>query len=282
MDRAVDGGPGPQALRHLAAVRAAGQDVDADVAARVTAAAPELGDDPHGTVRHAARYAEASERRLRDLEAAAVGGAEDVELEVAAARAEAQSARQEAARLQRAYAAALPNAVRDTLAEIREMGPGTTATLVTTPDSDPDAVRALTGIAQFVPRDWLSPTEARFLSARRGDAGGYEPSSSTATVADLGDNGRRTAAHALLAHLQQHYPDLLAAQEAFHFTRTHEGRVGARRRTALDQLLARLFSNDAAQDDSGDLVALGLASLFSGEYADDDLRAFLLGLLATR
>lgn len=282
MDRAVDGGPGPQALRHLAAVRAAGQDVDADVAARVTAAAPELGDDPHGTVRHAARYAEASERRLRDLEAAAAGGADDVELEVAAARAEAQSARQEAARLQRAYAAALPDAVRDTLAEIREMGPGTTATLVATPDSDPDAVRALTGIAQFVPRDWLSPTEARFISARGGDAGGYDPGSSTATVADLGDDGRRTAAHALLAHLQQHYPDLLAAQEAFHFTRTHEGRVGARRRTALDRLLARLFSSDDGQGDSSDLVALGLASLFSGEYADDDLRAFLLGLLATR
>ncbi|PRH81198.1 hypothetical protein C6N75_00065 [Streptomyces solincola] len=283
MDRSVDGGPGPQALRHLAAVRAAGQDVDTDVVARLSAAAPELGDDPHGTVRHAANYADTAERRLRDLEAAAAGGAPGADLEVAAARVEAQSARQEAARLQQAYAAALPDAVRGTLAEVREMGPGTTATLVTTPDSDSDAVRALTGVAQFVPRDWLSPTEARFLTARGGDAGGYDPTSRIATVADLGDDGRRTAAHALLAHLQQHYPDLLAAQEAFHFTRTHSGRVGARRRTSLDRLLARMFRNSNGQGDTGNLVPLGLATLFEGQwYEDDDLRAFLLGLLATR
>ncbi|MFC8645065.1 hypothetical protein ACFUC2_30545, partial [[Kitasatospora] papulosa] len=283
MDRSVDGGPGPQALRHLAAVRAAGQDVDTDVVARLSAAAPELGDDPHGTVRHAAAHADTAERRLRDLEAAEAGGAPGADLEVAAARVEAQSARQEADRLRQAYTAALPDAVRGTLAEVREMGPGTTATLVSTPDSDADAVRALTGIAQFVPRDWLSPTEARFIGAHRGDAGGYDPASRIATVADLGDDGRRTAAHALLAHLQQYYPDLLAAQEAFHFTRTHDGRVGARRRTSLDRLLARLFRSSTDQGETGDLVPLGLATLFDGEwYEDDDLRAFLLGLLATR
>ncbi|MFF0754392.1 UvrD-helicase domain-containing protein [Streptomyces sp. NPDC004267] len=282
-DRAADGGPGPQALRHLAAVRAAGQDVDADVIARLTAAAPELGDDPHGTVRHAAAYADSAERRLRDL-AAAAGGAPDTDAEIAAARVEAQAARQEADQLQRAYAAALPTAVRDTLAQVRDMGPGATATLVTTPDSDSDAVRALTDIAQFVPRDWLSPTESRFIGARSGDAGAYDAGSRIATVADLGDEGRRTAAHALLAHLQQHYPDLLAAQEAFHFTRTHSGRVGARRRTSLDRLLAKLFRNSSTgRGENGDLVPLGLATLFSGDwYRDDDLRAFLLGLLATR
>ncbi|WP_146207073.1 UvrD-helicase domain-containing protein [Streptomyces tirandamycinicus] len=282
-DRAVDGGPGPQALRHLAAVRAAGQDVDTDVAARLAAAAPELGDDPHGNVRHASGYADAAERRLRDLEAAAAGGATDTDLEIAAARVEAQSARQEATRLQQAYTAALPDAVRDTLAELREMGPGTTATLVTTPDSDRDSVRALTDISQFVPRDWLTPADSRFIGARGGDTGGYDPDSRIATVADLGDGGRRTAAHALLAHLQQHYPDLLAAQEAFHFTRTHSGRVGARRRTSVDVLMARLFRNRTEQGDTGDVVPLGLGTLFSGDwYEDDDLRAFLLGLLATR
>lgn len=282
-DRAADGGPGPQALRHLAAVRAAGQDVDAEVASRLAGATPELGDDPHGTVRHVTRYADITEARLRDLQAAAAGGAPDADLEIAAARVEAQSARQEATRLRQAYAASLPEVVRDILAEVREMGPGTTATLVTTEGSDADAVRSLTDIAQFVPRDWLSPTESRFISARGGDAGGYDPDNRTATVADLGDGGRRTAAYALLAHLQQHYPDLLAAQEAFAFTRTHSGRVGARRRTALDRLLARLFSNPDGRDSSGDLVPRGLETMFDGDwYKDDDLRAFLLGLLATR
>ncbi|MFB8026005.1 MULTISPECIES: UvrD-helicase domain-containing protein [unclassified Streptomyces] len=282
-DRAVDGGPGPQALRHLAAVRAAGNDVDLDVAARLAADVPELGDDPHGAVRHAAAYAATASRRLRDLEAAAAGGSDGADLEVAAARVEAQSARQEADRLQRVYAAALPDAVRNTLVNLREMGPGASATLITTPESDPDAVRALTDVAQFIPRDWLSPTESRFLAAQGGDAGGYDPAGRIATVADLGDAGRRTAAHALLAHLQQHYPDLLAAQEAFHFARTHRGRTGARRQTPLDALLARLFGNRPAQESEDGIVPFGLATLFSGDwYEDDDLRAFLLGLLATR
>lgn len=283
MDRAADGGPGPQALRHIAALRAAGRDVDTDVAARLAATAPELGDDPHGSVRHAARYADSAEQRLRDLEAAAAGGVPDADLEVAAARVEAQSARQEAARLQQAYAAALPDAVLGTLSEVREMGPGTTATLVTTPNSDPDAVRALTDAARYIPRDWLTPTDARLIGARSGDTGAYDPRTATATIADLGDAGRRAAAYALLAHLQQHAPDLVAAAEGFHFTRTHSGRVGARRRTSLDQLLAWLFRDRTAQGDDRDLVPLGLATLFSGDwYEDDDLRAFLLGLLATR
>ncbi|MFB6505632.1 helicase-related protein [Streptomyces sp. NPDC056099] len=280
-DRAVDGGPGPQALRHLAAVRAAGLDVDSDIAARLTAAAPELGDDPHGTVRHAADHADTAERRLRDLRAAAAGGAPDADMEIDAARAEAQAARQEAQRLQQAYAAALPDIVRDTLAEIRDMGPAAGSHLITTPDSDPEATRALVDVSRFVPRDWLTPTESRFLAARNGDAGDYD--GQTATVADLGDAGRLTAANALLAHLQRNYPDLMAAQEAFHFSRTHRGRTGARRRTSLDVLLGRLFRNRATQGAADDIVPLGLATLFDGRwYEDDDLRAFLLGLLATR
>ncbi|MFD0352893.1 helicase-related protein [Streptomyces sp. NPDC127110] len=282
MDRAVDGGPGPQALRHLAAVRAAGSDVDTDLSARLSAAAPELGDEPHTAVRQASEHADAAEHRLRDLEAAQAAGT-DPDPEIAAARAEAQAARQEAARLQQAYAAALPSAVRDSIAEVREVGPGTSATLVATPDSDPDAVRAIRDISEFLPRDWLTPADARFIGARTGGAGAYDPNSRIATIADLGDGGRRTAAYALLAHLQQHYPDLLAAQEAFHFTRTHTGRTGARRRTALDMLLARLFHGRTERAGTGDLVPLGLATLFSGDwYEDDDLRAFLLGLLATR
>ncbi|MFD7763576.1 helicase-related protein [Streptomyces microflavus] len=280
-DRAADGGPGPQALRHLAALRAAGLDVDSDIASRLAAEVPELGDDPHSTVRHASAYADTAERRLRDLRAAAAGGAADVGLELGGARREAEAARQEAQRLQQAYAAALPDAVRGVLAEVRDMGPAAGATLITTPDSDPEATRALIDVSQFIPRDWLVPTESRFLAARSGDAGRYD--GSTATVADLGDAGRRTAANALLAHLQRNYPDLVAAQEAFHFSRTHRGRPGARRRTSLEVRLGRLFGDRATQGSADDIVPLGLAAMFSGDwYEDDDLRAFLLGLLATR
>jgi hypothetical protein len=283
MDRAADRGPGRQALRHLAALRAAGADVDADLIARLTAAAPELGDDPHGTVRHARRYADRTEARLRDLRAVAAGtNAPDLAPEIAAARLEAQHAQQEAERLQQAYTAALPSAVRDTLSQVREMGPGGRNRLTLSHSSDAAATRALTDAAQYVPREWLADRASRFMTAVSGDAGAYDADSGTATIADLGDGGRATAAHALLAHLQRNYPDLLAAQEAFGFTRTHTGRPGARRST-LDVLLARLFGGQADQVTDEQIAARGLATMFSGDwYRDDDLRAFLLGLLATR
>ncbi|MEU9925141.1 DEAD/DEAH box helicase family protein [Streptomyces griseoluteus] len=283
MDRAADRGPGRQALRHLAALRAAGLDVDADLAARLTAAAPELGDDPHGTVRHARRYQQRADARVRDLRAVAAGiNAPDLGGEIAAAQVEAQHARQEADRLQQAYTAALPGAVRDTLSQVREMGPGGRDRLTMSHRSDPAAARALTDVARYVPRDWLADRSARFLTAVTGDAGAYDPNSGTATVADLGDGGRSTAAAALLRHVQRNSPDLLAAQEAFGFTRTHTGRPGARR-SALDGLLQRLFGGRADQVTDDQIVARGLATMFSGDwYRDDDLRAFLLGLLATR
>ncbi|MBG7704934.1 hypothetical protein HCJ76_44435 [Streptomyces sp. MC1] len=283
MDRAADRGPGRQALRHLAAVRAAGLDVDADLMARLTAAAPELGDDPHGTVRHARRYQQRADARVRNLRAVAAGiNAPDLGGEIAAAEVEAQHARQEADRLQQAYAAALPGAVRDTLAQVREMGPGGRDRLTMSHSSDAAAARALADVAGYVPRDWLADRSSRFLTAVTGDAGAYDPNSGTATVADLGDGGRSTAAAALLRHLQRNYPDLLAAQEAFGFTRTHTGRPGARR-SALDVLLQRLFGGQADQVTDDQIVARGLATMFSGDwYRDDDLRAFLLGLLATR
>ncbi|WP_155553609.1 UvrD-helicase domain-containing protein [Streptomyces sp. E1N211] len=279
-DRAADRGPGAQALRHLAAVRAAGSDVDGEVIARLAAAAPELGDDPHGTVRHARRYAARADARLRDLQAAAAGGTPDLGPEIDAARLEAQHARQEAARLHDAYRAALPEAVRDALAEVREMGPAGRDRLTLSTGSDAEASRALVDASRYVPRDWLADRSAVFLTAVSGDAGGYDVDSGTATVADLGDGGRSTAAHALLAHLQQHYPDLQAAQETFGFVRTHTGRPGARR-SSVDVLLERLFGGDQVVED--EIVARGLAAMFSGDwYRDDDLRAFLMGLLATR
>lgn len=99
------------------------------------------------------------------------------------------------------------------------------------------------------------------------------------SVADLGDGGLGTAAFALLTHLQQAQPDLMAAQEVYRYARTHTGRIGARR-SSVDALYARLFSADSEQ---AAILPRALQSLFNGDwYEDDDLRAFLLGLLATR
>jgi hypothetical protein len=162
------------------------------------------------------------------------------------------------------------------------MGPGGRNRLTLSHSSDPAAARALADAAGYVPREWLADRTARFMTAVDGDAGAYDPGSGTATVADLGDGGRATAMNALLSHLQRSYPDLAAAQEVFGFTRTHTGRPGARRST-LDALLARLFGGDTEAVTDDQITARGLATMFSGDwYRDDDLRAFLLGLLATR
>lgn len=284
-DRAADGGPGLTGLRHMAALRAAGTDVDQEVTRRL---ADSLGDDfsgdPHDTLRHADDYVASTERRLLNLQAARTGSTIqdlDVEVEITAARMEAAAARREWEDLRARYAAAVPAAVAAALADIRDVGPQGNAGIVFGPDTTPDAERAVRSVQRLIPRGWLATPEGRRLTAVDGDEGRYEPDARRATVADLGDEGLGTAAHILAQHLAGQLPDLDAAQRAFWFTRTHTGRPGARR---LDHsALGRLLSQQQTQTESGDSLARSLQAMFTGDwYEDDDLRAFLLGLLATR
>ncbi|MEV7512063.1 hypothetical protein AB0O57_29315 [Streptomyces sp. NPDC091201] len=284
-DRAADGGPGLTALRHLAVVRAAGGDVDQEVTRRLAA---ELGDDfgenPHHTLRYADDYLAASERRLATLRAAqgtTVMQDPGVEVEIAAAQLEASTARREWAALRARYAAAVPAAVAAALSEVRDIGPGGSAGLVFTPQSTPAAEQALRTVQNLMPRSWLRVSAARRISAVDGDQGRYEPGPQRATIADFADAGMGTAGHALAQHLAHHLPDLDAAQRAFWFTRTHTGRPGARRTNR--SALSRLLSRQQTQPETGDSLARAVQSMFNGDwYEDDDLRAFLLGLLATR
>ncbi|NGO67069.1 hypothetical protein [Streptomyces boncukensis] len=284
-DRAADGGPGLTAIRHMAALRAAGADVDRQVTRRLGAAlGDDFGSDPHGTMRLADDYVAATERRLLNLQAARSGSAlqdGDVDVEIAAAQMEAAAARREWEALRARYAAATPDAVAGALAELRDLGPRGNAGIVFGPDSTPDAERAVRSVQRLIPRDWLSAPDGRRLTAVDGDTGRYEPGAHLATIADLGDEGQGTAAHAMAQHLAGHLPDLDAAQRMFWFVRTHAGRPGARRpdRSALGRLLAP----QQTQPETGDSLARSLQAMFNGDwYEDDDLRAFLLGLLATR
>ncbi|MFI7415361.1 hypothetical protein ACIBU0_42675 [Streptomyces sp. NPDC049627] len=285
-DRAADGGPGLTTLRHMAALRAAGNDVDQDVTRRLSAAlGDDFGDDPHATLQHADDYMASSERRLVNLQAARSGATipddEDLEIEITAARSELAAARREYADLRARYAAAVPNAVAAALADVRDMGPDGANALVFGPDTDPDAERAVRGVQRLIPRAWFNTPEARRLTAVDGDQGRYEPEGQRITVADLADEGLGTAGHALAQHFARHLGDLDAAQRAFWFGRTHTGRPGARRmrRSALDRLLRR----QQTQPETGDTLARSVQAMFSGDwYQDDDLRAFLLGLMATR
>jgi hypothetical protein len=285
-DRAADGGPGLAALRHMAALRAAGNDVDQDVTRRLSAAlGDDFGDDPHATLQHADDYVADSERRLVNLQAARSGATipddPDLEIEIDTARTELAAARREYADLRTRYAAAVPDAVAAALADIRDMGPEGANAIVFGPDTTPDAERAVRGVQRLVPRAWLNTPEARRLTAVDGDQGRYEPDAQRITVADLADEGMGTAGHALAQHFARHLGDLDAAQRAFWFSRTHTGRPGARRMrpSALDRLLRR----QQTQPETGDSLARSVQAMFSGDwYQDDDLRAFLLGLMATR
>jgi hypothetical protein len=285
-DRAADGGPGLTTLRHMAALRAAGSDVDQDVTRRLSAAlGDDFGDDPHATLQHLDDYVATSERRLVSLQGAHSGATipddPDLEVEIIAARTELSTARQEYADMRTRYADAVPFAVAAALADIRDMGPEGNNAIVFGPDTDPDAERAVRGVQRFIPRSWLSTPEIRRVTAVNGDQGRYEPDAQRITVADLADDGLGTAGHALAQHFARHLGDLDAAQRAFWFSRTHTGRPGARRMqlSALDRLLRR----GRTQPETGDTLAQSLQAMFSGDwYQDDDLRAFLLGLMATR
>ncbi|MEU6460322.1 hypothetical protein [Streptomyces sp. NPDC046976] len=285
-DRAADGGPGLTGLRHMAALRMAGHDVDTDVTRRLsTALGDDFGEDPHATLQHADDYVAASERRLVNLQAArssaTIPDDPDIDIEITAARSELAAARREYADLRSRYAAAVPDAVAASLADIRDMGPEGNAAIVFGPDTSPDAERAVRGVQQLIPRSWLNTPEARRITAVEGTQGSYEPEGQRVTVADLADQGLGTAGFALGEHFAQHLGDLDAAQRAFQFTRTHTGRPGARRmqRSPWD----RLFRQQQTQPETGDTLARSIQAMFSGDwYRDDDLRAFLLGLLATR
>ncbi|MFF8789215.1 hypothetical protein [Streptomyces sp. NPDC015125] len=285
-DQAADGGPGLTTLRHLAALRAAGGDVDQDVTRRLADALGDVfGGDPHGTLQRADDYVALTERRLVNLQVARTGGTlpddPDLEVEITAARAEAAAARREWADLRTRYATAVPDAVAAALAEIRDMGPEGNAGIVFGPDSGPDAERAVRGVQRLVPRAWLSTPAARGVTAVDGVEGRYEPDGQRITVADLADGGLGTAGYALAQHLVQHLDDLDAAQRAFWFNQTHTGRPGARRMRRSP--LSRILRRQQTQPDTGDTLARSMQSMFNGDwYLDDDLRAFLLGLLATR
>ncbi|MCD9904617.1 hypothetical protein LUR56_40095 [Streptomyces sp. MT29] len=285
-DRAADGGPGLTALRHVAALRAAGGDVDQEVTRRMSAAlGDDFGGDPHGTLQRSDDYVALTERRLVSLQAArsasTLPGDPELEVEITAARAEVSAARREWAELRAQYAAAIPDAVADALAEIRDMGPEGNSGIVFGPDSAPDGERAVRAVQRLIPRSWFNTPAVRRLTVVDGDEGGYEPDGQRITVADLGDDGTGTAGHALAQHLAAHLDDLDAAQRAFWFTQTHTGRPGARR--MRPSALSRLLARQQTQPDTGDTLARSVQSMFNGDwYLDDDLRRFLLGLLATR
>ncbi|MFC5886857.1 UvrD-helicase domain-containing protein [Kitasatospora aburaviensis] len=293
-DRAVDGGPGPEALRHLAAVRGAGEALDAAVTARMREAAPQLGADPHDRMQAVRHYAQSAVRRADRIAAEASAGSRDAGLELESALAEARQAQADEQRAQAAYAAALRDAARHALGQVRQMGPGNGGGL----RADGEGTERLRGLEAFLPAEWLAAAAPVTVSigARRGS---YHPQTGHLSVGD----SDATALHALAHHLQQSLPELAAAEEAYHWVRTSRGEVGSRERapqvrlaevfpggghhpraTARQGGWADLFTgSEPADGRSWEVLPTALEAMFSGStwYLDDDLRQWLLGVMST-
>ena len=306
LDRAVDGGPGEVANGHLAALRGLGGAVDDEVTARVRAAAPELGDDPHATVASARKAADDAEADWRRLEAE---GSPDAD----AAQEAAWAARAAADRLGRIYADAVAEASRQVLAQVRSMGPDGAARLdIRGKADDAPEVRALRWAEQYMPTDWLRAVAQQPIHVTAADRGSYEQDTGHMAVADLGPEqvtgaGRygASALHELAHHLEHHLPDLRAAQWAYHWARTSTGLVGSRVRegrnarvsiadlfpgrghdpsevTREDWWLNAYIGREYDDLDAWEIFAMGVEALFGGaDWLDDDMRKFLLGMLAS-
>jgi hypothetical protein len=287
-------------MRHLAAVRGAGEALDADVTARMRVAAPDLGADPHGAVRSAQAYADSAVMRAAQLRSQAHGGNVDAKAELDAALAESRQAREEFRRMEASYTVALRDATLAALSEVRPMGAHGERQLNIQSSAGPNApsVRDLRRVEEFLPADWLGA--ALPVSAGGGDGrGSYNPAARHITTGDTAS----TALHALAHHLQHSVPDLAAAEETYHFVRTSTGELGARRRNPQVRLSHRfpggghhadatarpgdwpnLFTgSEPADRRSWEILPTGLQALFSDQWQgmDDDMRAFLLGMLGT-
>ncbi|MGA5822252.1 UvrD-helicase domain-containing protein [Kitasatospora sp. NPDC094028] len=291
-DRAVDGGPGPEALRHLAAVLGAGEALDAMVTDQMRQVAPELGSDPHGRLRSVHQYAQTATQRADRIAAEAAAGSRDAELELDSARAEARQAVADERRAQAAYAAALRGTAQQALGRVRQLGDGGGLR------ASGEGAERLRGLEAFLPADWLAAAGPLTVSAgaRRGS---YHPQSRHLTVGE----SDATALHALAHHLQHSIPELAAAEEAYHWVRTSRGEVGARERapqirlaqwfpgrghhpraTARQGGWADMFTgSEPADGRSWEVLPTALEAMFSGStwYLDDDLRQWLLGVMST-
>ncbi|MFJ3793450.1 UvrD-helicase domain-containing protein [Kitasatospora sp. NPDC090091] len=293
-DRAVDGGPGPEALRHLAAVRGAGEVLDGMVTARMEQVAPELGASPHRYMESVRSYTQSAIRRADRIAAEAAAGSRDAELELDSARAEARQARADEQRVQAAYAVALRDAASDALGQVRPMGPGNSGAL----QADGEGAERMRGLSAFLPTEWLAAAGPVTVSSGA-QRGSYDPQDRHLA---LGENDA-PALHALAHHLQHSVPELVAAEEAYHWVRTSRGEVGMRER-APQVRLAELFpgrghhpqatarqggwpelftGSEPADGRSWEVLPTALEAMFTGStwYLDDDLRQWLLGVMST-
>lgn len=291
VDVAKDGGPGATALGHYEAVKGLGAAMDDEIAARIRAALPDFGDDPAGDVAEMRRYADEIQREER-------GDLTDAELTDLRVK-----ALQQADEAEREFFTAKAKAVREALAGVRQMGPqGAVAVNVQGRSADAPEVEALRWAETMLPTDWLAT--AGTVEAQAGRMSSYGDDTIVVApgldskVEGAGAYGA-SALRGLAHHLETTVPGLAEAGWIHQWAKTSTGEPGQRVRRGRNGLawLKDRFPAAGFTEDDGTVrwawdaleeegvnhygwVPAGLEDLFGDANKDDDLRRFMLGLLA--
>lgn len=206
--------------------------------------------------------------------------------------------------IRKRLAASRREAALELLAEVRPMG-GTGLTwmsprAVVPMDEDHELVRAMRDAEAAYPTEWLDRARARGPIKLGKTTRGYyyEPtrdirlSAKQEKVDGLGVYGD-VAVHELGHEMERAVPGLLRAEEAMLWARTSQGEVGSRAREALTRIYEGPkevgYRDEFPEHYTGkeyggrayEVFTTQIESLVAGSpYADDDLQAWTLGVLA--
>lgn len=341
-EKAEDGGPGERTMRQLEVMRAAGADLDASLQDRIQAHFQNLGielpPEAQGQTistymaqlrTMAKRLRTARETAYNRMVAARSRDLEDARAEFSRANRELAPVDKLLNELQMPFADAQRQAAKELISEIRPVGGVRLQYQEADPQTrtasrglgrvlaeDDSEVRSMRSAEDVLPADWLTSIRdslsARYGRERMGIARvdrGHADFRGNIRLSGwgerfTGDPGSGwVAVHEMGHYAERHVPGLMAAEEAFLWSRTSTGAVGSRQRDTLENMRGR--GGDASQfgfpDDfplgytgvdymrhtgqgrveSYEVVSTGLESLFAGSnYLDDDFRQFLLGTLA--
>ncbi|GAB2467805.1 hypothetical protein GCM10027187_39960 [Streptosporangium sandarakinum] len=311
-DVADDDGPGEHAMRHLEVIKAAGAEVDRELSARLDTPAyrdavaaadkAQVAMQEAERVRAEAEAAALQEARTNTLSAVSTAtqkAFERAEKDVAKARKAHEAAKARVGELRR-------EAALTVLGEVRPFG-GARLTYLTKSGQarkeNHKPVQAMRRVEDVYPADWVAMLDdhgpVRLAIAQpnlMGGSGraGYSNSAHTVVMPDVNvDEQFRQGVHELGHAFQHRLPGLKEAERAFLWERTSTGSVGHRERPELKQVGANFrevgydggfpaaYSGRVYEAGNGEIFTTGMESLMAGSnYLDDDMRAWLLGVLA--
>jgi superfamily I DNA/RNA helicase len=294
LDRATDGGPGKAASAQSEALHGLGRAHMDEVAARIRAIHPDLGNDPSATVADAKRYLDSMSADHRgDIKAAELT---DLRTKALADYTDKRDR----------FVTARRSALLDVIRAQRPVGPSGSAKLNVQGRSESAAeVKALHWAEQFLPTDLIASMGT--IEAQAGRMSKYDDG--TITVAPLGTSHTdgsayaSSALHGLAWHLEHNVPAIGSALWALEWRLSSTGQVGSRRRVGKNSLgyLRDMFPGlgldksrtvrpgshtspwAGEETPTGEpvwLLALALDDLLNGtSYLDNETLAYIMGIL---